>query len=350
MLDSRLLSALTISLGLFVAACGAPVDGASEPGAPAAAAQGRTSNGLKFNEAGDVVAAGEQPDPTAGEEGDEGSGALPADSGTPPGADTGAPSGGGDAGTDSGPSSGDSGPSSGGCDTGSVGGGAHAGTGSGGADTGGGTTTIDSGATPGAPASALVLTEASRELTVMKSSTYDHTTSIDESKGIFNFDCSGFVGYDLANVLPDAIATVRTETSVARPLAKDFEAFFASIPAGKSKGRWHRVLRAADLVPGDVVAWLKPADVISSNTGHVMIVHATPTKNPRRADEYIVPVIDSTASPHGVADSRAPSGTGLGSGTIGLLVDAAGAPYGYRWTGGISANDEITTISLGHVE
>lgn len=194
----------------------------------------------------------------------------------------------------------------------------------------------------------LLAEEAHREIVAMVSSTYSHTTLVDESKGVFDYDCSGFVDYALSRVLPDAFATLQSATSP-RPLAKDFEAFFASITT--SSGRWRRVARAIDLVPGDVVAWLKPADVTSSNTGHLMIVRALPSPNPKNSSEILVPITDSTESPHGPTDSRTATGaTGLGTGTIGLLVDASGAPQRYRWTGAWSTKIETTPIALGHLE
>jgi hypothetical protein len=201
---------------------------------------------------------------------------------------------------------------------------------------------------PTTSGAALLAEEAHRELTAMISSTYQHTTFVDESKGIFDYDCSGFVDYALARVLPDALTTLQTATEP-RPLAKDFETFFAGVTT--SSGRWTSVARAIDLVPGDIVAWLKPLDVTSSNTGHVMIVRELPTKNPKDASEILVPITDSTETPHGPTDSRTATGaTGLGTGTIGLLVDATGAPQQYHWTGAYSTKAETTSIALGHIE
>jgi hypothetical protein len=201
-----------------------------------------------------------------------------------------------------------------------------------------------------ATGSSLLAEEAAREVTAMISSTYQHTTFVDESKGLFDYDCSGFVDYALAQAVPDALETLKTATEP-RPLAKDFETFFAGLTT--STGRWHAVARAMDLVPGDVVAWLKPADVTSSNTGHVMIVRELPTLNTKNTveTEWLVPITDSTESPHGPSDSRTATGaTGLGTGTIGLVVDATGAPIEYRWTGGYSTKRETTSIALGHID
>jgi hypothetical protein len=184
----------------------------------------------------------------------------------------------------------------------------------------------------------------------MKESTYSHTTKVVEATGTFDYDCSGFIGYALSRVLPAQLASLATAEGVARPLAKHYEGFFESIPASGSKGGWKRVSRAVDLVPGDVVAWLKPADVVSTNTGHVLLVRGAVKPNPARADEVLVPIYDSTSSPHGSSDSRAPSGEGLGIGTIGVLIDSKGAPVGYRWTGGSSVKLEYTSVALGHLE
>lgn len=202
----------------------------------------------------------------------------------------------------------------------------------------------------GKTAAELLAGEAKRELSILKESTYSHTTSVDESIGKFDYDCSGFVGYALAKVLPPQLSAVEKYDATTRPLAKDFEAFFGSLPTTSTKSGWRQVARAIDLAPGDVVAWLKPPALVSSNTGHVMIVRGAATANPKRADEILVPITDSTSSPHGSTDSRYPSGQGLGTGTIGLIVDASGAPTAYRWTGGVSTQVWATTISLGRPE
>ena len=180
----------------------------------------------------------------------------------------------------------------------------------------------------------------------MRESTYSHTTSVDESRGIFDFDCSGFIDYALSHAASDAFATLLSST-VARPLAKHFEQFFASIPDGGSIGRWHRVPRVAGLVPGDVIAWLEPADVVSSNTGHVLLVRGAPIAV--SSDTYLVPITDSTSTPHGSADSRGAGSNGLGTGTIQLIVDSSGAPIGYRWSEK-STKSEFTSVAFGHVE
>jgi hypothetical protein len=187
-----------------------------------------------------------------------------------------------------------------------------------------------------------------RELSNMRSSTYQHTLNVDEASGTYDYDCSLFVGYALGRAFPSGWNALVAATK-ARPQAADIETFFASIPIGGSTAGFARVARPIDLVPGDVVAWLEPAD-ISGNTGHTFFVHGTPSVNPSNGGEILVPIEDATSSPHGATDSRWPSNTGLGTGTVGLLIDGNGAPIGYRWTGGVSTKLEYTSIAMAHVQ
>src|SRR5258708_905038 len=69
--------------------------------------------------------------------------------------------------------------------------------------------------TTSAGASSL-LAEVNRELGAVQSTSYDHSTYVDESRGVFNFDCSGFVGYALEQSVPEAMPAIRTELGVER--------------------------------------------------------------------------------------------------------------------------------------
>jgi hypothetical protein len=202
---------------------------------------------------------------------------------------------------------------------------------------------------PTGAASAALLAEVDRELHDMKSSTYSHHTHVDEPSGSFAYDCSGFLAYALSRAVPDALAAVQA-TTPRRPRSADYVVFLGSIPAdGSVKGRWQRLGRVQDLVPGDVIAWLKPADSHSTNTGHTMIVHGPVTASPATPGAFIVPIADSTARPHAAGDARAAEHrTGLGQGEIVLVTGAGGAPVGYRWSHGKS-REKATTIALGRL-
>jgi hypothetical protein len=91
---------------------------------------------------------------------------------------------------------------------------------------------------------------------------------------------------------------------------------------------------------------LATEDSATHDTGHVMVVLVPPTSNPRRSGEWLVEVADSTVSPHAL-DSRSRGQPGLGTGTIGLTLDANGAPTAFYWRGGISERAKPTEIALG---
>jgi hypothetical protein len=195
-----------------------------------------------------------------------------------------------------------------------------------------------------------LLMEVDRELSRMRSSKYVHHTSINEANGVYDFDCSGFVGYALEGAAPNAWSELRSTSAIGRPLAKHFEAFFAALPADSHAGNWRRVARASDLEPGDVIAWLRPPDVTSKNTGHVVIVHGKVTPYPERPGAYLVPIVDATHSRHGHGDSRLETKTtGLGTGTILLITDGSGAPVAYRWSLGRHAREHAVTVAMGRL-
>jgi hypothetical protein len=191
-----------------------------------------------------------------------------------------------------------------------------------------------------------VLDQAMHVLRNARSTAYTHKTTIDEAEGRYELDCSGFVGYVLAKSQPSALAELRGATK-RRPLAKHFVEFFQNLPAGSV---WHEIQRVQDLAPGDVIAWLKPDDVTTKNTGHVMIVRAAPVRDVDYTDVWAVPIIDSTAVPHGKGDSRKDTGvTGLGTGEVLLVVDEHDVPIAYRWSRGTKATLHETTIALAGV-
>ena len=212
----------------------------------------------------------------------------------------------------------------------------------------------DEPALPAAPAfagpkdtAASFVAEVDRELRAMRTSAYEHHTAVDESMGSFQYDCSGFVDYALRGSAPTAFAELASAT-VRRPLARHLEAFFASIPPGTRRGHWARVGRVSELRPGDIIAWLQPADSTSKNTGHVLVVHGPLTPDDSAPGAFLVPVADSTALKHGARDSRAGSGaTGLGTGSIVLIPDASGAPVAFRWSTGRKSRVRETAIALG---
>lgn len=206
------------------------------------------------------------------------------------------------------------------------------------------------------PSARKLFDEAKRELSVMRVTGYGHETKVDEESGVFEFDCSGFITYALRIAAPAALGVIPIGVK-GRPRAEDYVSYFAALPSVKEPQPWAIVPHAIDLRAGDVVAWLRPDDVDNGNTGHMGIVAATPsacgasdaTTAIGGSSEWLVRIIDSTQSPHADDARKKDESDGLGEGTIGLVVDAAGAPIGYRWKGGVSDKAHATKIALARL-
>lgn len=206
-------------------------------------------------------------------------------------------------------------------------------------------------------ASPPVAVEAKRVFSNTKEATYQHKIEIDEHKGVYNLDCSGFVEYALRRSTPRAAGDLdRGVAGLAeragkkipkRPLAKHFVQYFDALEEGKAASEnWVPVKKVQEMKQGDVLAWLMPAEIESRNTGHVMIVRDAPRPHPAHPNEWIVPIIDSTSRKHGASDSRAATGaTGLGVGEVVVIADAEGNPKGYRWSVR-SRNARSTEVSM----
>lgn len=193
--------------------------------------------------------------------------------------------------------------------------------------------------------------EANRLYTFLNTSTsyYAHMTYMNEETGTRRTDCSGYVDYAVRRVLPDAYDKV-PHPNTQRPLANDWYKFLKEryqTVSTQEAARWREIIHVRELVPGDLVVWLKPENVTGDNTGHIMIVTATPTAG--RSGEYLVRIADSTSSPH-ANDSRGTTRTGIGTGTIGLKVDGWDRPTAYYWRGGLSYTAFDTPIAMGRVE
>jgi len=158
---------------------------------------------------------------------------------------------------------------------------------------------------------------------------YSHGFRVSEREGVYVFDCSGFADWLLGKAAPRARAAVRFGLE-RRPVARDFQRRLAALPIGKPRYGWQRVGRVADMEPGDVVAWLKPEVIQSTNTGHVAFAVHRPVAVAGYSNAFLVRVADSTSLLH---DDDTRSGrSGFGLGTILLVADPnSGAPVAYGW-------------------
>jgi hypothetical protein len=197
----------------------------------------------------------------------------------------------------------------------------------------------------------IVWKEVNRELTTLNTATsyYSHSTYMNEETNTRRTDCSGFVDYAIRRVLPEAYDKV-PHPDTQRPLANDWYKYLKEryqTASTQESIRWREIIHVRDLMPGDLVVWLRPENVSGDNTGHIMVVAAKPTTG--RPSEWLVRIVDSTTSPH-ANDTRGTTRTGIGSGTIGLKVDSWDRPIAYWWRGGLSYNAYDTPIAMGRVE
>lgn len=182
----------------------------------------------------------------------------------------------------------------------------------------------------------------------LRTTRYEHVTRVDERVGRYEFDCSGMAAWVLSRAAPGAHAAVMQHNGRGRPVARDYHDIIAAAPKDRPRGPWLRVARMADVRPGDVIAWRKPATVLSQNTGHVAFVVAPPQQLDRAGHRYLVRIADATSIPHG-DDTRAErKRTGFGYGTMLLYLDEPnGEPTGFGWFGSPKRVDFRTHVAIG---
>jgi hypothetical protein len=193
-----------------------------------------------------------------------------------------------------------------------------------------------------------VWSEASRMFRNIKTTGYVHPPySVDDKAGIYKFDCLGFVDHVL---MAADMTSYKAIGKNVNPSIESYSAYFTKLDAKTPNALgWTRVAHPADLKPGDICLWLKPSTL---DTGHMWIIAGEPGINPKRTEEILVRIFDSTGTSHS-NDSRANSAfrTGLGSGILGFMVDGEGNPIGLYWEGGVStsAGEKDTTIICGRL-
>ncbi len=206
------------------------------------------------------------------------------------------------------------------------------------------------------PANGAIYEEAHRILANVKITAYQHTTDVDETVGRYLVDCSGLAYYALKRSAPTAAKELNSAVKETftpapkRPLAKHFVWYFERLETNNSP-LWESVSRIGDLQPGDFIAWLKPEDVVSTNTGHVMLVASMPVLSHEEDGRWVIKVIDSSLTGHGLGDRRKKSGpNGVGSGFIGLKDQGDGLPAAYFWKGNEGERSYVTKIKMARLK
>jgi hypothetical protein len=189
--------------------------------------------------------------------------------------------------------------------------------------------------------------EAYRMFLNMKSTEYVHPPyTVDDVSGVYKFDCLGFVDHVLMDADPVAYKEIGHGIN---PSIESYAAYFNKLNTAKPDAAgWTKVAHPADLKPGDVCLWLKPTTL---DNGHMWIIAGEPKVNPKRSNEVLVRIFDASVAHSD--DSRTGSAykTGLGSGILGMMVDAESTPIGLYWEGGVStaAGEKDTTIICGRL-
>jgi hypothetical protein len=202
-----------------------------------------------------------------------------------------------------------------------------------------------------------MLAAAYRQFNAMRCTHYQHHDVQDQVAATYYYDCVGFTSYTLRMASPQAWRSLVAATDLMAgrvPSPKLYASFFAQLPSRPQSG-WNPVSSAAAILPGDLLAW-SPSTEDTESAGHsVMAVSAPMSLGNGR---FALVVMDSTATPHGSADTRrddnplsarnAPLGvlpassnthrahpnahSGLGIGTIALDAGPTGAVTGVEWT------------------
>jgi hypothetical protein len=194
---------------------------------------------------------------------------------------------------------------------------------------------------------AAVMERVRRIADTLKSSEYSHVTRVNEAEGSYVFDCSGFVAWVLRRAATGAHLSVVSRAKDRRPLARDYYWEIARTRPNAARG-WARVERVVDARPGDVVAWLKPPEVRSTNTGHVAFIVESP--EPSRVVEggYLVRIADASRYYHQNDEREELGRSGFGFGTILIVADpVTHAPVAYGWFGDRSAWVLSAQIAIG---
>lgn len=187
----------------------------------------------------------------------------------------------------------------------------------------------------------LILSEIESTL---KETRYQHVTRVSKRRGEYFFDCSGMAAWVLKRAAPAALKAVGRPNDK-RPAAVHFYRKIAKIKPGRKKGPWYRVPTAAQILPGDLIAWKRPPWFRSTSTGHVAFAVGLPKNNPGEILGILVRVADASKFKH-EDDSRASGTTGYGTGVLLLPTDKSGNPLGYGWVGSQTQKEWLVPAEL----
>ena len=161
---------------------------------------------------------------------------------------------------------------------------------------------------------------------------YKFSDGINADTGVYDCDCSIFVGYILKGLAPNHFSQIpQVEANRVWPRAFEYYSFLSSLVAAPASG-WSAVLQMANAARGDVMAWSTGLLESGKDTGHVVFLAETPVMD--ELGNFIVRVYDSSNKAH-FNDTRGDGAEfpdGVGSGFITFEVDEDGAPIGFLFS------------------
>jgi hypothetical protein len=178
----------------------------------------------------------------------------------------------------------------------------------------------------------------------MKTSRYQHNTSVRAAAGEYHFDCSGMAEWVLRRSAPMALRALG-QPQGRRPLARHYYNHLKRIPLGGTRGAWYRVPSAASAAPGDIITWERPPWFQSKSTGHVAFVVSVARPATKGVKGVLLRVADASRFRH-QDDTRAEGQTGFGAGVILLATDDRGQAVGYGWYGELTPWDWIIPVDI----
>lgn len=197
---------------------------------------------------------------------------------------------------------------------------------------------------PGSRAAKRVMSRIERLDESVKTTKYQHRTTIRAREGYYAWDCSAMVTWILRRAAPKAREAINRD----RPVAVSYVRMIKYAPTRRSRDGWKRLAHIEDVRPGDIFAWKRPPNFPSKSTGHVGIILSAAKPVPELPGAYKIRIADSSSFVH-EDDTRLEEGEGgYGQGTILFMTDGEGHGTAYGWYGNTTRLIE-TPIWFGRV-
>ncbi len=163
----------------------------------------------------------------------------------------------------------------------------------------------------------------------VKSTKYkNYPYTIDESKGIFETDCAGFITRILKQISPKHASTIPFDEDKSYHTVTDYYNYFDFIQHGNNKSDtllWKIIRKFDDTKRGDVLVWVDNEYTPTISASHVLLIADTP----KFTQDSVFDVIVYDASEK-LYNRDIRTGPGVGYGTIKIRTDSKSIPVEYE--------------------